>query len=123
MACPSNGAPGRSPATARAGTSSSRRSWRMSPASVAELASAVPLFAALGDEHRFGLVARLSTEGPLSITELSRGQTITRQAVSKHLRVLADAGVLVDLARGRERLWQVQPQRLDDARYWLERIS
>jgi DNA-binding transcriptional ArsR family regulator len=95
----------------------------MSPASAGSLEAAVPLFAALGDEHRFRLVARLSTEGPLSVTQLSRGQTITRQAVSKHLRVLADAGVLVDLPRGRERLWQVQPQRLDDARYWLDRIS
>jgi len=93
------------------------------PSATAELEAAVPLFAALGDEHRFRLVTRLSTEGPLSITELSQGQTITRQAVSKHLRVLADAGVLVDLPRGRERLWQVQPRRLEDARYWLDRIS
>jgi DNA-binding transcriptional ArsR family regulator len=99
----------------------------MSPANsapdVAGLASAVPLFAALGDEHRFGLVTRLSTEGPLSVTQLSQGQTITRQAVTKHLRVLADAGVLVDRQRGRERLWQVQPQPLNEARYWLDRIS
>jgi len=87
------------------------------------LAGAAPLFAALGDESRLRLVTRLSTEGPLSITQLSSGQAITRQAVTKHLRVLANAGILVDSHRGRERLWQVQPQQLDQARYWLDRIS
>ena len=97
----------------------------MSPpsAALADLEAAVPLFAALGDEHRIRLVSRLSTEGPLSVTQLSHGQTITRQAVTKHLRVLAHAGVLVDQQRGRERLWQVQPKPLDEARYWLEQIS
>jgi DNA-binding transcriptional ArsR family regulator len=90
---------------------------------VSALAGAAPLFAALGDESRLRLVTRLSTEGPLSITQLSSGQAITRQAVTKHLRVLANAGVLVDSQRGRERLWQVQPQQLNQARYWLDRIS
>jgi DNA-binding transcriptional ArsR family regulator len=90
---------------------------------VSTLAGAAPLFAALGDESRLRLVTRLSTEGPLSITQLSSGQAITRQAVTKHLRVLASAGVLVDSQRGRERLWQVQPLQLNQARYWLDRIS
>src|SRR5665213_2837177 len=48
-------------------------------------ARAAPVFAALGDPTRLGLVARLGAEGPLSIARLSDGATVTRQAVSKHL--------------------------------------
>jgi DNA-binding transcriptional ArsR family regulator len=87
------------------------------------LVDAAPLFSALGDENRLRLVARLSAEGPLSITQLHAGQNVTRQAVTKHLHVLAEAGVLTDTRRGRERLWQVDRQQLDKAVYWLDVIS
>jgi DNA-binding transcriptional ArsR family regulator len=51
-------------------------------------------FSALGDDTRLALVHRLSRESPLSITELTKSGTVTRQAVTKHLRVLEDAGIV-----------------------------
>lgn len=87
------------------------------------LASAAPVFAALGDETRLRLVARLSTEGPLSITRLTQGGHVTRQAVTKHLHVLAGAGVARSRQRGRERIWELEPEALREARAYLERVS
>ena len=85
--------------------------------------SEAPLFAALGDETRLGLVARLSTEGPASIARLTQGSGVTRQAVGKHLRVLGRAGVVTGQRRGRESLWTLEPRRLEEARRSLDRIS
>jgi DNA-binding transcriptional ArsR family regulator len=82
-----------------------------------------PIFAALGDETRLGLVARLTSEGPLSITRLSSGAKVTRQAITKHLHVLADAGLVHARRRGREQLWEVDPRQLDQARHYLDLIS
>ena len=87
------------------------------------IAKAAPLFAALGDETRLRLLARLSADGPLSIARLSDEAPVTRQAITKHLDALAGAGLVRDTWRGRERLWQIQPQRVDDARQYLERVS
>jgi DNA-binding transcriptional ArsR family regulator len=84
---------------------------------------AAPVFAALGDETRLALVARLSTEGPLSITRLTAGSTVTRQAVTKHLNVLAAAGLVSDLRHGRERIWELEPEEMDAARTYLEHVS
>lgn len=81
------------------------------------------LFAALGDETRLRVVARLCDEGPLSITKLTEGTEITRQAVTRHLRVLDDAGIVRSVRQGRESVWQLQPDRLADARHWLDLIS
>ena len=86
-------------------------------------ADAAPVFAALGDETRLRLVARLSTEGPLSIAQLTQGGHVTRQAVTKHLHVLADAGVARSRQRGRERIWELEPEALREARTYLERVS
>jgi DNA-binding transcriptional ArsR family regulator len=83
----------------------------------------VLVFAALGDQTRLDLVARLCAGGPLSITRLSAGSPITRQAITKHLNTLAEAGLVRDIWAGRERLWEVEPRRLDEARRCLERIS
>jgi predicted transcriptional regulator len=55
--------------------------------------------------------------------DLTAGQAVSRQAVTKHLQVLARAGLARSRRRGRERVWQVEPRRLDDARHWLARIS
>ncbi len=88
-----------------------------------KLAGAAPVFAALGDETRLRLVARLCDEGPLSTTRLSEGAPVTRQAISKHLQALAGAGVLWDERRGRERIWELEPRRLEEARRCLDRIS
>ena len=81
------------------------------------------MFAALGDETRLRLVARLSTEGPLSIAQLTQGGHVTRQAVTKHLHVLAGAGVARSRQRGRERIWALEPEALLEARTYLERVS
>ena len=82
-----------------------------------------PLFAALGDRTRLRLVGRLSGEGPLSIAQLSDGAGVTRQAVTKHLDALADAGLVRDMWRGRERIWELQPKRLEVARRYLDDVS
>ena len=66
------------------------------------LEESAPLFAALGDETRLQVVARLCAEGPLSIVRLSSGAGVTRQAVAKHLRVLEGAGVVHGSKEGRD---------------------
>lgn len=88
-----------------------------------KLAEAAPLFAALGDETRLRLVSRLSTEGPLSIRELADDATISRQAITKHLETLVDAGLVRDARRGRERIFQLEAKRVEKAREALDRIS
>jgi len=97
----------------------------MSPSRSAalKLSEAAPLFAALGDETRLKLVSRLSTEGPLSIVRLSEGTDVTRQAITKHLRALADAGLVQDCRQGRERIWELRPKRLEKAREHLDHIA
>lgn len=89
----------------------------------AALTGAAPVFAALGDQTRLGLVARLGAEGPLSITRLTAGTDVTRQAVTKHLRVLAGAGLARSVRQGREQLWQLRPEPLDEVRRSLDLIS
>lgn len=84
---------------------------------------AVPVFAALGDPTRLGIVARLCVEGPLSITRLSAGAGVTRQAITKHLHALAEAGLVSDRRQGRERIWELKPNRLDMAHRCLDQIS
>lgn len=81
------------------------------------------MFAALGDETRLRLVARLSAGGPFSIARLTEGSRVTRQAVTKHLHVLAEAGLVSDVRVGRERLWELDRPSLDEARRCLELIS
>ena len=82
-----------------------------------------PIFAALGDASRLALVARLCGRGPTSITGLSERSGITRQAISKHLRVLADAGLVTSERAGRESVWELRPDRLADARRALDDIG
>jgi DNA-binding transcriptional ArsR family regulator len=88
-----------------------------------DLTAAAPIFAALGDETRLGIVTRLCAEGPLSIARLTAGRGITRQAVTKHLQVLAEAGLAHSSQMGRERIWELEPQPLLTARECLIRIS
>jgi DNA-binding transcriptional ArsR family regulator len=89
----------------------------------AKLIEAAPVFAALGDATRLRLVARLCVDGPLSIARLSEGAGVTRQAITKHLHALADAGLVQDNRRGRERIWELEPRRVARARRCLEQIS
>lgn len=98
----------------------------MSQASVVagrQLRDAAPLFAALGDETRLRLITRLSSGGPGSITHLSAKSAVSRQAITKHLRVLSEAGLVRSTRRGRERVWDLEPKRLADAHEYLDRIS
>jgi DNA-binding transcriptional ArsR family regulator len=92
----------------------------MSSGSVAD---AAPLFAALGDETRLRLLGRLSSGGPGSIAHLSEHARVSRQAITKHLEVLSAAGLVRSSRRGRERIWELEPKRLDDAHSYLDRIS
>ena len=87
------------------------------------LDEAAPVFAALGEPTRLTLVAKLCREGPLSIARLSEGTGVTRQAITKHLHTLADAGLVHDRRTGRERIWQLETRRLEAARRCLDQIS
>ena len=82
-----------------------------------------PVFAALGDEIRLRLVAALCVGSAMSITQLTSGTEISRQAVTKHLGVLAAAGLVRDVKVGRERLWEFEPTQLEEARRTLEFIG
>ena len=94
-------------------------------ASAINAASADPanIFAALGDQTRLRLVAVLCASGALSIAQLTAGSDITRQAVTKHLHVLAQAGLVHDVKAGRERLWTLDGARLMQARHALDTIA
>jgi len=81
------------------------------------------LFAALGDETRLSLVSRLCDGGPMSITGLTAGFPVSRQAITKHLRVMEQAGLVRSTRHGRESVWQMDRQRLEDARRYLDVIS
>lgn len=85
--------------------------------------SSALVFAALGDEIRLQLVARLCEHGPMSITRLAAGSRVTRQAITKHLRVMEVAGLIRGSRRGRESVWQLHRERLEDARHYLDLIS
>jgi DNA-binding transcriptional ArsR family regulator len=97
----------------------------MSPRSggAAGLGRAGPVFAALGDETRLAVLARLCAGGPQSIKRLTAGSAVTRQAITRHLNVLAAAGLVHGMRRGRERIWELDPKRLDDAGRWLDQVS
>ena len=97
--------------------SAARRSAGAGPARVA------PVFAALGNETRLRLVSRLGARGPMSIARLTEGTGVTRQAVTKHLRILEGAGLVRDEGKGRWHAWQVEPDRLEEARRWLRHIE
>ena len=89
----------------------------------ASLRKGAPVFAALGDETRLRIIARLASGEALSIARITEGEAVTRQAITKHLDVLAEAGLVRDVRRGRERLWELQPAPLDEARRYLELVS
>lgn len=81
------------------------------------------MFAALGDATRLQIVARLCEGGPLSIARLTEGAQVSRQAITKHLHALSDAGLVRSRRAGRERIWQLQTRRLAEVRRYLDRIS
>jgi DNA-binding transcriptional ArsR family regulator len=95
----------------------------VAPPSNRQLDAYAPMFAALGDEVRLRLIETLSVGGAKSITQLTSGVPISRQAVAKHLCVLAAAGWVRDVKIGRERLWEFEPARLAEAHRSLELIG
>jgi DNA-binding transcriptional ArsR family regulator len=94
-----------------------------SRASAAKLARAAPVFAALGDGTRLNIVSRLCTGGPQPIVRLTEGAKVSRQAITKHLHALADAGLVRSTREGRAQIWELQPKRLAEARRYLGQIS
>ena len=82
-----------------------------------------PLFAALGDETRLALLAKLYPGEPRSISQLTAGSRLTRQAITKHLRVLERARIVRSVRRGRESRFAFDPQPMEELREYLDRVS
>jgi DNA-binding transcriptional ArsR family regulator len=89
----------------------------------ANIGATAVVFTALGDQTRLRLIARLSAAGPMSIAGLADGFDISRQAISKHLRVMSEAGLARSGRRGRETVWQLEQDGLAEARRYLQVIS
>src|SRR5690349_1625399 len=87
---------------------------RMSPA---------PVLVALADPVRTAIVERLVRGGPASVSQLAIGLPVTRQAVTKHLRVLHEAGVVKSERKGREQVCELKPESLEAASQWLEKLA
>jgi DNA-binding transcriptional ArsR family regulator len=85
--------------------------------------SSASIFAALGDETRLAVVQRLCARGPSSLSTLSEGANVSRQAVTKHLHVLASAGLVCRKRRDGATIWELTGRGLDDARRALDAIS
>jgi DNA-binding transcriptional ArsR family regulator len=90
---------------------------------VAEPKDSALLFAALGDKTRLLIIRRLCARGPTSIIRLTEESHVTRQAISKHLRVMEEAGLVRSTRQGRESVWELSFDRLQDARRYLDLIS
>jgi DNA-binding transcriptional ArsR family regulator len=89
----------------------------------AALRTRASVFAALGDETRLGLLAKLTNGEPLSIARLTEGTRLTRQAVTKHLRVLEEVGVVFSVKIGRESRFALDPRPIVSAQEYLEHVS
>lgn len=81
------------------------------------------VFAALGDSVRLAIVARLCDDGPLPTIQLKQGTNLSRQAVTKHLRILEDVGLVRSRRVGRDRSWRIEARQLAKTRAYLDRIS
>jgi DNA-binding transcriptional ArsR family regulator len=81
------------------------------------------IFAALGDETRLLLLARLSSGQQYSIADLTQGSTLTRQAITKHLRVLEKVKIVHGVKSGRENLFEFDPRPLLQAKDYLDQVS
>jgi DNA-binding transcriptional ArsR family regulator len=81
------------------------------------------VFAALGDATRLSLVAKLCGRQPHSIVQLTHGSRLTRQAITKHLRVLESAGIVHSVRRGRESRFEFDPQPMGGIKEYLDFVS
>jgi DNA-binding transcriptional ArsR family regulator len=82
-----------------------------------------PVFAALGDETRLLLVAKLCGGQPHSIAQLTQGSKLTRQAITKHLRVLERVGIVHSVRTGRENLFEFDRQPIEGIKEYLDFVS
>jgi DNA-binding transcriptional ArsR family regulator len=82
-----------------------------------------PIFAALGDRTRLALVAKLCGGQPRSISQLAEDFALSRQAVTKHLRVLENVGIVYSSRTGRESRFQFDPQPMEDIKEYLDLVS
>lgn len=82
-----------------------------------------PVFAALGDQTRLTLVARLCGGQPHSISQLTAGSRLTRQAITKHLRILESVGIVHSVRAGRESRFELDPRPIADLREYLDFVS
>jgi DNA-binding transcriptional ArsR family regulator len=97
-----------------------RAEWRPEQS----VTGAAVLFAALGDPTRLALLQRLSDRGPASISMLAEQfPVMTRQGVTKHLQILAAAGVIDGARQGREHVWALKPTRLAEGKHCLDVIA
>ena len=83
----------------------------------------VQVFVALGDETRLSLVAKLCGGQPYSISQLTRGSKLTRQAITKHLRVLEGVGIVHSVRAGRESIYKFDPQPIEELKQYLDLVS
>ena len=90
---------------------------------LAEQKSHAFIFAALGDETRLSLIAKLCSGTPQSISQLAQGSNLTRQAITKHLRVLEGAGVVRGVRVGREHQFAFNPAPIGKAKSYLDLVS
>lgn len=95
--------------------SRSRRSFR--------LRTLAPMFAALGDKTRLSLVARLSDGQPCSISQLTRGSRLSRQAITKHLKVLEGVGLGRSCRSGRQNLFELDLRPIEEIKEYLDLVS
>ncbi len=93
------------------------------PATAASLRRHAPVFAALGDATRLKLLARLCARAPCSISQLAQDAPISRQAITKHLRVLEGAGLVRGEMSGRECLFEMEPKPLQEVREYLALVA
>jgi DNA-binding transcriptional ArsR family regulator len=82
-----------------------------------------PLFDALGDPNRLRIVTRLCDGGPCSTVQLTQVIPVTRQAATKHLLLLESVGLVTSDRKGRERIWRIQPEPLEQASDYLSALS
>lgn len=82
-----------------------------------------PIFAALADPTRRHLLATLAEHGPKTATQLATEYPITRQAILKHLTLLAEAGLVTVHQQGRERRYTLTPEPLTEVEQWVQAIS
>lgn len=82
----------------------------------------VPVYSALADATRCKILAILQT-GPIPVHKLADAFSISRPAISRHLRVLKTAGLVAEVKKGRENLYAFKPAKLERARAWIDFMS